>query len=789
MKKCSTLILLLFSAIVLAQYNNLSSLTLEAIMKGNDFIGHSPESPFWSLDGDTLFYTQAIKNGAPPSMRAYIPSEQKSIQIEYHIARKVRRFPADFSKSKDNYEVMVLNSELWLWDPEMQSLRLLNDDASDLRNISMTSDKKSIYFSKGMDWFKYDFVEGRTKRLTKILSTDPPDKDKKKPSWIATEELDLFEYLRDKKAVKDSMEALRSSFAEQQLGPKSLYIGKMSLSPAQIAANGKFAVYTISTRANNQNTNVPDWITEDGYVAMLNARPKVGTTNSGQKLWVLNIADQDTFSLDISVLPGIYNKPAYLKTYHKQREDAYDPKYSNPKPVTFGAMASSSDGSVLVCDVFSVDNKDRWIIHLDFENKSVICLDHQHDEAWIGGPGIRSWGGSKNIGFIGERTTLYFRSEQDGFSHLYTYDIAKKIKKQHTEGAFEVREIKLSRNQDLVYLMLNKEDPGVYHWYKYDLVSGQLEQLTDLPGKWDLVFNAEETSFASLFSSGNQPPDLYLRDQSGAWEKITNSSSAAFKSYSWRVPQYVAVKAEDGDMVPTRLYLPDEKVKNDAAVIFVHGAGYLQNAHKYWSTYYREYMFHNFLADNGYTVLDIDYRGSAGYGRDWRTAIYRQMGGIDLSDHVDGAKYLVENFGIKEDKVGIYGGSYGGFITLMAMFKHPSVFRAGAALRSVTDWAHYNHGYTSNILNTPETDPDAFRKSSPIYFAEGLEGDLLILHGMVDTNVHFQDVVRLAQRLIELEKDNWEMAVYPVEDHGFSEYKSWLDEYKRIYKLFETKLR
>jgi dipeptidyl aminopeptidase/acylaminoacyl peptidase len=117
------------------------------------------------------------------------------------------------------------------------------------------------------------------------------------------------------------------------------------------------------------------------------------------------------------------------------------------------------------------------------------------------------------------------------------------------------------------------------------------------------------------------------------------------------------------------------------------------------------------------------------------------------------------------------------------------VFAAGAALRPVTDWANYNHQYTSNILNVPQMDAEAYRRSSPIYFASGLKGALLICHGMVDTNVHFQDTVRLVQKLIELRKENWELAVYPVENHGFMQPSSWADEYKRILALFETKLR
>jgi dipeptidyl aminopeptidase/acylaminoacyl peptidase len=126
----------------------------------------------------------------------------------------------------------------------------------------------------------------------------------------------------------------------------------------------------------------------------------------------------------------------------------------------------------------------------------------------------------------------------------------------------------------------------------------------------------------------------------------------------------------------------------------------------------------------------------------------------------------------------------------MAMFTQPDLFAAGAALRPVTDWAHYNHGYTSNILNTPEVDPEAYRKSSPIEYAEGLEKPLLICHGMADDNVAFQDTVRLVQRLIELGKTEYfETAIYPVEAHSFKQPSSWTDEYTRIWRLFERTLQ
>jgi dipeptidyl aminopeptidase/acylaminoacyl peptidase len=290
----------------------------------------------------------------------------------------------------------------------------------------------------------------------------------------------------------------------------------------------------------------------------------------------------------------------------------------------------------------------------------------------------------------------------------------------------------------------------------------------------------------------NRPPDLFLlHNRPGAeMSQLTVSASPEWLSFPWIVPEIVMIPASDGVKVPAHIYRPADMhtQSNGAAVVFVHGAGYLHNVGNFWSEYPREYMFNQFLASKGYTVLDLDYRGSDGYGRDWRTAIYRHMGGRDLQDQVDASKYLVQTTGVDPKRIGIYGGSYGGFITLMALFTQSPHFGAGAALRSVTDWAHYNQGYTSNILNLPQNDTLAYRQSSPIYFAEGLQDPLLMAHGMSDTNVHFQDIVRLTQRFIELGKTRWELAVYPVEDHSFVRPSSWADEYRRIFELFERYL-
>jgi dipeptidyl aminopeptidase/acylaminoacyl peptidase len=445
----------------------------------------------------------------------------------------------------------------------------------------------------------------------------------------------------------------------------------------------------------------------------------------------------------------------------------------------------SDDGSKAYVTAFSRDRKDWWLLALDSATGKARVLANDRDEAWVNHRSETGW-------MKGDRD-IYFLSERNGYAHLYTVAWDGGEPRQLTSGKWEVLEASLSRDKDRFYLETNESHFAERQLYAMDAAGGARRKLSTA-----LLSHAERSgpavspdgrSVAVVYSYVNRPPELFVQRVGGAAVKVTSSPLPEFSSYLWQDAPIVSIPARDGVSVPGRLYKPRGATRGGPAVIFVHGAGYLQNIHRSWSNYYREYMFHHLLMERGYTVLDIDYRGSANYGRDWRTAIYRHMGGKDLEDHVDAARWLAAQHGVDASRIGIYGGSYGGFITLMAMFRHGDVFAAGAALRPVTDWAHYNHPYTANILNTPQDDAEAYKRSSPIYFAEGLKGALLMCHGMVDTNVHVQDTIRLAQRLVELRKENWEMALYPVENHAFVQPSSWADEYKRILKLFETHLK
>jgi dipeptidyl aminopeptidase/acylaminoacyl peptidase len=381
----------------------------------------------------------------------------------------------------------------------------------------------------------------------------------------------------------------------------------------------------------------------------------------------------------------------------------------------------------------------------------VTQLWDEHCDAWVGGPGRGT------VEWYPDGSRIYFVSEQTGFANLYSITPAGGDPTPLVQGKFEVSDVRLDAKRTRFTFVSSEGGPAVRH---LDTVQ------FDGTGRRQLAMP-------------NRPPELFVNNV-----QVTTTPTAEWLAGPWIDPPVVMVPSTDGVLVPSRLFRPPHFHRGGPAVIFVHGAGYLQNVFDGWSHYFREYMYEHFLMAHGYVVLDMDYRGSAGYGRDWRTAIYRHMGGKDLDDEVSGAKWLVDHEGAAKDRIGIYGGSYGGFLALMAMFTRPGVFAAGAALRPVSDWASYNAGYTTEILNYPD-DKEAYRVSSPINFAGGLQGALLICHGLVDTNVPFQDSVRLTEKLIELGKTNWEIAPYPVEDHSFTRPSSWTDEYRRIFELFE----
>ncbi len=777
-------VLLLFLNEATAQ----STLSIDYIMRDPKWMGTFPSAPFWSEDSRQIYFKYNREMDPVDSLyKIDLSTPAQITKVHWPEEKSLEKKQESYSANR-SLRIYEKANAIILEDLKKKTSTPVLSWFAPISNIQFLADESRISFNSEGNIFIFDRESKSVTKATSISSGTKPTIGTSSPStptatFLESENLGLLQVVNERKEGQKQSRAYREAIRESS-SEFIHYTGGKNLSNLRLSPDAKFATFSVFTPATNKSTKVPDYTAASGYTEDLNSRPKVGTSPAKVEIGIYDLTRDTVYYVKTSNLPGIMDLPDYVKDYPEKKWEEKNRELSLSGPYF------SPDGKRALIQVRAFDNKDRWITELNLQTGELKTLNRQRDEAWVGGPGIGGSFGGSVLGWLPDSQHIYFQSEESGFSHLYLLNVVTEEKKALTRGNFEVFDPFLSNDKKHWYLTTSEVDPGERHFYKMPVFGGKMEKLTSMTGGNEVVLSPDEKKLAIIYSYSTTPAELYVQEAKAgaASQKLTSGQSEEFKAYPWKDPQIVRFAAEDGAQVPARLYLPNPAKKNGAAVIFVHGAGYLQNVHKWWSTYFREYMFHNLLTDLGYTVLDIDYRASSGYGRDWRTGIYRHMGGKDLSDQVDGAKYLVAQHGVDAGKIGIYGGSYGGFITLMALFNHGEVFKSGAALRSVTDWAHYNHGYTANILNTPEEDPISYRRSSPIYFAEGLKGNLLIAHGMLDVNVHFQDVVRLAQRLIELKKDNWEMAVYPVEDHGFTEPSSWADEYKRILKLFNTTL-
>ena len=779
-----TLLLLFLSSIIYAQEGEKPTLTVEQIMQDPKvWVGTSPSELEWSEDGRNLyFYWNPEKAMGDSLYRLNLKSEEiREALAEEEFFIKAREMDVNPSETKKLY---ILNGQLFERNLKSGEKQLLYHTTNPLSDASYDKEGEDVFFVQNGNLFKIHRPTAALEQLTNFLPGEKKGEatKSKQDQWLQQDQLAHFEILQQRKERKEQEDAYHEEQEPKQ--PLTIYTGQSSVNDLTISPDERFITYQLIEEPEEVSTEVPDYVTASGYTEMLQARPKVGTEQMATAFGIYDRQRDTSYVLQTDQLPGLDKIPAFAGEYEKDFERLKE-------VLIHGPLYPDNGTNEALIEIRSLDNKDRWIALAKLESGEIKILDHQRDEAWIGGPGIDWLYSMGAIGWMPEGKKVWFQSEESGYSHLYTVDTKSGEKRQLTKGKFEIYEPQVSDDGKHWYFHANKVHPGERHFYRMPVDGGKMIQLTEMEGRNDVTLSPDEKTLAILHSYANRPPELFIKPaKAGATaEKMTKSLTAEWEAYPWREPEFITFTAGDGTEIPARLYRPEGGSEGKPAVIFVHGAGYLQNAHKWWSSYFREYMFHNLLVDKGYTVLDIDYRGSAGYGRDWRTAIYRHMGGKDLSDQVDGAKWLVKELGADPENLGIYGGSYGGFITLMAMFTQPEVFESGAALRSVTDWAHYNHPYTSNILNEPYTDSLAYTRSSPIYFAEGLQGNLLIAHGMIDTNVHFQDVVRLSQRLIELGKEDWELAVYPLEGHGFVEPSSWTDEYSRILELFERTLK
>ena len=818
--------------------NGKFELTIDNIMRGPGLVGYEPRAVRWSPDSQRVYFQwKKADDPREKDFDTYVVGRDGAGLRKLTEEEAKNAPPANGELSKDKkLTLFVEDGDLFVYDNASNQRRQITRTTDVESNAHFTRDQRRVYFTRSNNLFVMSLDTGSLVQMTDIRAAGAApltagtgsgsqfgggqfgggqqgrtgasaQRGTDSQEFIKKEERDLLDIVKRRAEKREEDEQKRKR--DNPRKPFNLQ-PRQSVLSLQLTPDEGQVIATVSEAGEGaKNTIVPNYVTETAYSEDIPSRTKVGDAQSRSRLAALSVQSGDVKWVDHGqkqVAPRTETRTEKTTTESAERRDGTQSQQSAAQTQerregqTEAARATaeqrerdvqlfqplwSDDGTKAIILARSADNKDRWILALDPATAKTRPIITLHDDAWIDGPGAFT------LGWMRDNQHIYFQSERDGYAHLYTVSYDGGEPQQITSGKWEVTGVQMSDDKTRFFLTTSEVHPGERHLYVMAEGGGERTKITSSPGNNQAFVSPDERMLALIYSYSNRPPEIYLQEaRAGASAvKVTSSPAMDFWNYKWIEPEIVTFAARDNATVYARLYKPKTFKRGGPAVIFVHGAGYLQNVHRWWSNYFREYMFHHLLMEQGYIVIDVDYRASAGYGRDWRTGIYRYMGGKDLQDQVDAARWLVSAHGVDAKRIGIYGGSYGGFITLMALFTEPDVFAAGAALRPVTDWAHYNHPYTSNILNTPQGDAEAYKRSSPIYFAQNLKGALLICHGMVDTNVHFQDSVRLVQRLIELRKENWELAVYPVEDHGFVEPTSWADEYKRILKLFNENLR
>ncbi|MFZ7096659.1 S9 family peptidase [Luteimonas dalianensis] len=777
--------LLLFVAPLAAQ--PAQELTLDRIMDNPDWIGPPVERAWWSWDGSQAFYnlkrdgsqirdtwTVDAAGGQPRLVEGAQRAEVDGMQPVFDATRARAAF--------------IRDGNVFVRDLRNGALTQLTRGESSASSLLWGSDGALVWRVGSDRWYRWTAASGVAEAAVLKAQDDPAKAPR--ADQLREHQMRLFETLRTERAQREAQRQQQQDWQREDpsQAPPPVYLGgDVSIASSALSPDGRWllAATTAKSAERGKGGAMPKYVTESGYEETEDVRTRVGRNDPApMTFWLVDMREGTPVKLDLDALPGISDDPlAYL------RAAAGKDPLKGQRPVRlegFGTntMAWNADASRAALMLHSVDNKDRWLVTLDPASARLDVRHRLSDPGWI------NWGFNE-FDWMPDNRTLWFLSEESGHAHLYLAGSGRP--RALTSGRWEVSDPVLSADGERFLFVCNLTAPVDYEVCEVPAGGGQVREITGLDGVNSFAESPDGARLLLRHSSAYVPPQLAVMNADGSGHQVlTDTRSEDYKAYQWLQPEIVQVPSKHGaGTIWGKYYGPAqmEPGREYPIVLFVHGAGYLQNVHHRWPTYFREQMFHNMLVQQGYIVLDLDFRASAGYGRDWRTAIYRQMGHPELEDYLDGIDWLVEQRQGNRDRVGIYGGSYGGFMSFMALFREPGTFKAGAALRPVVDWHHYNHPYTANILNTPDIDPEAYRRSSPIEYVENLQDHLLIAHGMIDDNVFYQDSVLMAQRLIELRKDKWELASYPLERHAYQHADSWYDQYRRIYELFERVLK
>ncbi len=393
------------------------------------------------------------------------------------------------------------------------------------------------------------------------------------------------------------------------------------------------------------------------------------------------------------------------------------------------------------------------------ETRSVLS---ENDPNWINL--------SDDLYFLKDGKRFLCSTERSGYRHLYLYDVGGKQLAQLTKGDWEVAGLDgVDEAKGLVYFTATEKSPLQRQLYRVALDGSGFARLTKEDGTHAAVFAPNASAFIDTFSSTAAPPrqDLYRADGSHI-AAINENKASELTDYHLSPMEFVTVKTHDGVQLNASIIKPPDfqPQKKYPVLVYAYGGPHAQVVRNAWGG--ATFLWHQLMAQKGYIIFSVDNRGSAGRGHAFETPLHFRLGAQELSDQRDGVQYLKSLPYVDANRIGIWGWSYGGHMTLHAMFEASDDFKAGFAGGPVTDWRYYDSIYTERYLGLPQKNEKGYQDSSPVKYAGQLKGKLLIAHGTGDDNVHFANTLSVINDLIEAGK-YVEVLAFPGRGHGVSD--------------------
>lgn len=428
---------------------------------------------------------------------------------------------------------------------------------------------------------------------------------------------------------------------------------------------------------------------------------------------------------------------------------------------------------------------DLQLVALDALTKPKTLVK-ERSEAWVNL--------NNDLHFLKQQSAFVWASERDGFNHLYLFDLKGKLKTQLTKGNWAVDQLEyIDETAGWVYFTGRKDTPIEKHLYRVPLAGGKIERVSSEAGMHDPVFADNQSVYLDYFNSLSQPPQVSLHGDKGqhlAWVE-QNQVKAGHPLYDyaglWQLPEFKELKAEDGQILQTRLFkpVPFDAAKKYPVVVRVYGGPHAQLVTNSWS---EQDYFTQYLVQQGYVVFQLDNRGSAHRGTQFEQVIYRHLGEAEVNDQKVGVDYLRSLPFVDSDNVAIYGHSYGGYMALMSLFKAPDYFKAAISGAPVTDWRLYDTHYTERYLAHPASNEQGYEASSVFPYVKNYQSGLLMYHGMADDNVLFENSTRVYKALQD-EGKLFQMIDYPGSKHSMRGEKVRNHLYRSLADFLDRQLK